>query len=193
MRSDGKLRSIILVEGVSDRSAIETLAERRGLNLSAEGISVIEMGGATQIGTYLDHYGPHGLGLRLAGLYDAGEAEVISRSLGRAGLGSNLTPGDMESLGFYMCVDDLEDELIRSVGMESIEQVAEAAGDLRSFRTFQNQPAWRGRPFDQQFRRFLGAGARRKIRYAGLLVQAMDLTHIPRPLEAVLEHVRLRE
>ncbi len=147
MRSDGKIRSVILVEGVSDRTAIETLAERRGFDFSAEGVSVIEMGGATQIGPYLDQYGPRGLDLSLAGLYDAGEAEVISRSLGRAGLGSNLTHGDMESLGFFMCVDDLEDELIRAVGMESIEQVAEAAGDLRSFRTFQSQPAWRGRPF----------------------------------------------
>lgn len=94
---------------------------------------------------------------------------------------------------FYMCVDDLEDELIRSVGMDSIERVVESAGDLRSFRTFQGQPGWRGRSFDQQFHRFLGAGARRKIRYAGLLVQAMDLTRIPRPLESVMEHIRLRE
>ena len=193
MKADGNSRSILLVEGVSDRIAIETLAERRGLDLAAEGVSVIAMGGATQIGTYLDQYGPRGLGLRLAGLYDAGEAGVVGRSLGRAGLGSDLTSEAMEALGFYMCVNDLEDELIRAVGMEAIERVVESAGDLRAFRTFQVQPAWRGRPFDRQFRRFLGAGARRKIRYASLLVQAMDLSRTPRPLEAVLEHIRLRE
>lgn len=100
MKSDGKLGRILLVEGVSDRVAITTLAERRGLDLSAEGVSVIEMGGASRIGTYLDQYGPRGLGCRLAGLYDAGEAEVVGRSLCRVGLGSTLTPEDMESLGF---------------------------------------------------------------------------------------------
>jgi hypothetical protein len=193
MKSAGKFRSILLVEGISDSIAIRMLAQRRGLDLSEEGVLVVEMGGATRIGMYLDQYGPHGLDLRLAGLYDADEAEVVGRSLGRAGAGSTLTPEDMELLGFFMCVNDLEDELIRAVGMDSIEQIARSAGDLRSFRTFQHQPAWLVRPVDQQFRRFLGAGARRKIRYAGLLVQAMDLTRIPTPLESVLEHVLLRE
>ena len=147
------------------------------------------MGGATQIGMCLDRYGPKGLGFRLAGLYDAAEARVVERSLGRAGLSSTVKPADLESLGFYMCVNDLEEELIRAVGMETIEQVARSAGDLRSFRTFQHQPGWRDRPTEQQFRRFPGAGARRKIRYASLLVQAMDLTCIPRPLESVLEYI----
>jgi hypothetical protein len=193
MKPDEKPESVLLVEGASDATAIKTLAMRRGIDLAAEGVSVIEMGGATQIGTYLDRYGPLGLGLRLAGLYDASEARVVSQSLGRVGLGPGLTPEDMEHLGFYMCVNDLEEELIRAVGMDSIEQIAESAGDLRSFRTFQHQPGWRDRPADQQFHRFLGAGARRKTRYAGLLVQAMDLTCIPGPLESVLEHVLLRE
>jgi hypothetical protein len=193
MKPEGKPNSILLVEGISDSIAITTLAMRRGIDLSAEGITVIEMGGATQIEMYLDRYGPQGLDLRLAGLYDAGEAEFVRRSLGRAGLGSTGTPEDMEMLGFYMCVNDLEDELIRAVGVDSIEQIVKSAGDLRSFRTFQNQPGWRDRPVDQQFHRFLGAGARRKIRYASLLVQAMDFACIPRPLESVLEHILLRE
>jgi hypothetical protein len=192
-KPEGKPDSILLVEGVSDSIAITTLAMRRGIDLSAEGIAVIEMGGATQIEMYLDRYGPRGLDLRLAGLYDAGEAEFVRRSLGRAGPGSTGTPDDMEMLGFYMCVNDLEDELIRAVGMETIEQVMRSAGDLRSFRTFQSQPGWRDRPADQQFRRFLGAGARRKSRYARLLVQVMDLTRTPGPLESVLEHVLRQE
>lgn len=181
------------MEGISDHIAIQTLAERRGVDLVAEGISVVEMGGATGIGTYLDQYGPGGLDLRLAGLYDSAEAEVVRRSLERAGFGTALTPGDVKALGFYMCVNDLEDELIRAVGMDAIEQTAAAAGDLRSFRTFQRQPEWRDRPADQQFRRFLGAGARRKIRYASLLVEAMDLTRAPQPLESVMEHIRRHE
>jgi hypothetical protein len=65
----------------------------------------------------------------------------------------------------------------------------DAQGDLRSFRTLQRQPAWDGRPREQQLRRFFGSGARRKIRYARLLVDALDLEHVPRPLDRVLTRV----
>jgi predicted ATP-dependent endonuclease of OLD family len=38
-------RTVVLVEGVSDRNAIEALAKRRGRDLSAEGISVVRSEG----------------------------------------------------------------------------------------------------------------------------------------------------
>lgn len=38
-------------------------------------------------------------------------------------------------------------------------------------------------------RRFLGSGARRKLRYARLLVESVDLDRVPDPLEAVLADV----
>jgi hypothetical protein len=95
----------------------------------------------------------------------------------------------MESRGFYVCVEDLEDELIRALGVETVEQIADAEGDLRSFRTLQKQAAWQGRPMQEQLRRWLGSGGSRKIRYARLLVDALDLDRVPRPLERVLAHV----
>jgi hypothetical protein len=121
----------------------------------------VSIGGAQAIGRFLDRYGPRGLDVRLAGLCDAAEAGEFRRALERAGLGS-----DLEQLGFYVCHADLEDELIRALGTEAVEQVLESQGDLGSFRTLQKQPAWRGRPPDDQLRRFMGSGARRKIRYA---------------------------
>jgi hypothetical protein len=95
----------------------------------------------------------------------------------------------MEALGFYVCDVDLEDELIRALGAEAVERIAEAQGELGAFRTLQKQPAWRGRPTEEQLRRWLGSGARRKIRYARLLVEALELTEVPRPLTLVLAHV----
>jgi hypothetical protein len=86
-------------------------------------------------------------------------------------------------------VEDLEDELIRALGAERVLEVVEGRGELRSFRTLGRQPEWRGRPVEQQLRRFLGAGATRKIVYAPLLVEALDPAAIPRPLDAVLGHV----
>jgi hypothetical protein len=183
------LRAVVLVEGVSDQSALEALAERHGRDLHAEGISVVPIGGAQAIGRFLNLYGPRGFDVTLAGLCDAAEEGNFQRGLERAGLGSSLTRADMERLGFYVCVADLEDELIRALGAAFVEQVVDAQGDLGSFRTLQKQPAWQGRTTEDQLRRFMGSGGRRKIRYARLLIDALDLTQVPRPLELVLAHV----
>jgi hypothetical protein len=182
-------RAVVLVEGISDRVALEALAERRGRNLDAEGVAVVPIGGAQAIGRFLNRFGPGGLDLRLAGLCDAGEEHDFRRGLERAGLGSNLSREDMEALGFYVCVADLEDELIRALGADTVQQVVEAQGDLGSFRTLQKQRPWQGRRTEEQLRRFMGSGGRRKIRYARLLIEALDDKQVPRPLELVLAHV----
>jgi hypothetical protein len=182
-------RAVVLVEGTSDQWALEALAERRGRNLAAEGISIVPIGGAQAIGRFLSLFGPQGLDVRLAGLCDVAEEGDFRRGLERAGLGSDLTRADMERLGFYVCDADLEEELIRALGVAAVEEVADAEGDLGSFRTLQKQPAWRGRPEEEQLRRFMGSGGRRKIRYARLLVEAVDLDRVPRPLDLVLAHV----
>ena len=183
------LRAVVLVEGASDKLAVETLAERRCRNLKAEGISVVPIGGAQAIGRFISQFGPQGLDLKLAGLCDAAEERNFQHGLERAGLGSDLTRADLERLGFYVCVADLEDELIRALGAASVEQVVEAQGDLGRFRTLQKQPEWRGRTTEEQLRRFMGSGGRRKIRYARFLVEALDLAAIPRPLAGVLAHI----
>jgi hypothetical protein len=180
---------VVLVEGVSDQVALEALAVRRGRDLDDDRISIVPIGGAQAIGRFLDRFGPRGLGVRLAGLCDVGEEGDFRQGLERAGLGSDLTRGDMERLGFYVCDADLEDELIRALGVASVERVIDAEGDLGSFRTLQKQPEWRGRATEEQLRRFMGSGARRKIRYARLLVDALDLSRVPRPLDLVLAHV----
>jgi hypothetical protein len=182
-------RAVVLVEGISDQVALEALAERRGRDLAAEGIAVVPMGGARNIRQFLELFGPRGLNLRLAGLCDAREQGDFRRGLERAGLGSNLSRAEMESLGFYVCVADLEDELLRCLGAARVEQVVEAQGELGSFRTFQQQPAWRARSSQEQLRRFIGTHSGRKVRYARLLVDALDLTSVPRPLDRVLAHV----
>ena len=182
-------RTVVLVEGISDKVALEALAERRGRNLEAEGISVVPIGGAKNIGSFLDLFGPRGLDVRLAGLCDAGEEGDFQRGLERAGLGSNLARAKMESLGFYVCVADLEDELIRCLGAASVEKVVDAQGELQAFRTLQKQPAKQGLTIEAQLRRFMGTRGGRKIQYARLLVDALDLAQVPRPLDGVLAHV----
>ena len=182
-------RAVVLVEGMSDRRAVEALARRHGRDLESEGIAVVPIGGAQAIGAFLERFGPHGLGLTLAGLCDAGEEGHYRRALERAEMGTGLTRDGMERLGFYVCDADLEDELIRSLGAEQVERIVADQGELGPFRTFQKQPAHRGRPLEAQLRRFLGTTSGRKIRYGTLLVDALDLGRVPRPLERVLAHV----
>jgi Overcoming lysogenization defect protein-like, TOPRIM domain len=185
----GGARAVVLVEGFSDQIAIEALAVRRGRDLAAEGVVVVPIGGAQAVARFARQFGPRGSNLRLAGLCDLGEEEVYRRSLERAGVGSGLTRPGMERLGFYVCIEDLEAELIRALGADAVEAVLGAHGDLGSFRTFQKQPAWRDRPVEAQLRRFMGSADRRKIRYARLLIEALDLSRVPHPLDGVLAHV----
>ncbi len=183
------LTTVVLVEGVSDQKAVDALAARRDRDLGAEGIAVIPMGGSKNIGRYLGRFGPQGLDVRVAGLCDAGEERDFSRGLERADMGSNLTRADMEERGFFVCVEDLEDELIRSLGAASVERVIDDQGELESFRTFQRQPQWRARPHEEQLRRFFGTFSGRKIRSAPALVDALDPSRVPRPLDRLLDAI----
>jgi RimJ/RimL family protein N-acetyltransferase len=181
-------RAIVLVEGLSDRLALEALAARQGRDLAAEGVSVVDVGGAQAMGASLDRFGPHGMGLAVAGLFDDSEELHVRHGLERAGFGSTLSRADIEGLGFHACVEDLEDELIRALGADTVLGIVEARGELTPFRTLQKQPDWRRRPVEQQLRRFLGNSSR-KIGYAPSMVEALDDSRVPRPLEAVLRHV----
>jgi hypothetical protein len=180
------VHTVVLVEGMSDQRALEALAQRRGRDLAAEGVSVVPMGGAHALGRFLERYGPRGLDVGLAGLCDAGEEADFKRALEGVGFGPDLTRADMEALGFYVCVVNLEDELIRAVGADAVERVIAAEGELPSFGTYRKQPAKRELSYEQQL---LGFMWNRKLRYATLLVHALDLARVPRPLDRLLANV----
>jgi hypothetical protein len=170
-----ELRAVVVVEGASDQIAIEALAGRRGIDLQRARIRVVPRGGAQRIGRFVEELGSQTRGFRVAGLCDAAEAPLFRTALD--GVGS-----------VYVCVVDLEDELIRALGVAAAEEVVRANGDLARFRKLQQMPAWRGRAIDEQLRRFIGVGARRKARYARLLVDALDPESVPAPLDGVLGH-----
>lgn len=179
-------QAVVLVEGASDKAALEALAARRGQLLGRAGVCVVAMGGATSISHFLDLLGPRGMGVRLAGLCDAAQEDYFRSALERAGLGPSRSRAEMEALGFYVCTADLEDELIRAAGAAAVERIIQAQGELRSFRVFQRQPAQRQRSASQQLHRFMGTRSGRKSRYARLLAAALDPGRVPRPLDRVL-------
>jgi hypothetical protein len=183
------LRAVVLVEGVSDQLALEVLARRGGRDLAADGVAVIAMHGATNLGHYLQRFGPGGLNLKLAGLCDSAEQDYVRRALHRAGIGAGASCAAMQKQGFFVCTLDLEDELIRALGIEAVEQIIEAEGELRSLWTLQHQPAQRARSAPDQLRRFISGRSGNKHRYARLLAEAVELSRVPRPLHGVLAHV----
>ena len=178
-----------MVEGNSDRVALHTLAERHGRALTDEGIEVVAMGGITNTRAFASRYGPHGLGVPLAGLYDAAEETKLRHGLAAAGLSAALEPDGLLRLGFHKCSADLEDELIRALGIDAMEAVIEAAGEAYSLRILAGMPAQRDWTREAVLRRFLGVRSGRKARYAALLVEALDPGRVPHPLEAVLARV----
>jgi hypothetical protein len=162
--------AVILVEGISDQIALEAVAGRLGIDWVAEGIEIVPIGGAQAVGRVAEAYE----GERVAGLCDAPEERWFRRVLGDA---------------THVCVENLEDELIRALGASHVEEVLAAQGDLETFRNFQHQPAWRGRPVEAQLRRWFHAADRRATRYPPLLIAALEPNQIPEPLAGVLAAV----
>jgi hypothetical protein len=171
-----QLHGVVLVEGTSDRRAVETLARRRGRDLESEGVAIVPMGGYGSLPRLLRQYRD----VRLAGLYDVGEERHFLRALGCK------DRRELEGVGFYACTRDLEDELTRAVGPAGMERVLAEQGELRAFRTYQKQLAHRARSLEEQLHGFMW---NRKQRYAVLLVEALDLERVPWPLDRVLAHV----
>ncbi len=180
------LRKAILVEGMSDVLAVRALAGRLGRDLEAEGIRVFSLGGGGGFDEQVRRLGPAGLGLELLGLCDIDHERRWARSLEAAGLGSKLDREGLEALGFFICDRDLEDELIRTLGVERVERVIAAQGELASLHGLAQQPAHRGERREDQLRRFFGTRAGRKALYAPLLVAATTPGSEPRPLRALV-------
>ena len=163
------MRPVVLVEGVTDRIALVAVAAKLGRDLAQDGVEIVPIGGAQAIRRASAHYGSD----RVAGLCDVGEERWFRRVLGDA---------------TYVCVNDLEDELIRALGADRVQEVVAAQGELDTFRSFQNQVYWRGRPVELQLRRWLQNGGRQH-RYPPHLIEAMEPEEIPRPLAGVLSAV----
>lgn len=170
----GLLRAVLLVEGGSDREAVLAAARGQGRDLVAEGVAVVPMGGATGIRRCLAAVPP---GVRVGGLYDVGEADVVRRA---------LRCDDPAAAGFFACVADLEDEFVRAAGVAAVEALAAEHGEARALATFRQQPAQRDRPAQAQLRRWLGTTSGRKARYARALVEHLGPAAVPDPLRRLL-------
>lgn len=174
-----RLRAAVLVEGTSDQRAIEALAARLGRDLASEGVVVVPIGGASNVRTALEHLGRLERAIAVTGLCDAGEEADFRRGFLAGG------PA-IEPVGIHVCVEDLEDELVRALGVARVQRLIEDQGEARRFRTYRRQPAHRDEPLERQVHGFMW---NRKVRYAPLLVGSLDPGQVPAPLAGVLASV----
>lgn len=154
--------TVILVEGDSDAVALEVIARMLGMPAPR----IIAVGGSKGARRAVEALP----GERILGLVDAQERADFARVIDEV----------------FVCDPDLEAELIRALGTDSVEAVIAAQGELESLRRLQRQPAQRPRSAEAQLARFFGGRSGNKARYARLLAEALPLDGIPEPLAAVL-------
>jgi hypothetical protein len=154
---------VIAVEGSSDKVVLERISRRLGRDLAAEGIRIEAIGGAHAIRRFVAELGSD---VTVRGLCDENEEHLFRRVL--------------EDV--YVCVPDIEGELIRALGVERMLEIV----DRDSFATLQRQPAQRGRPVELQLHRWLRSISGRYHRYLPILVDALEPERVPAPLAGVL-------
>jgi hypothetical protein len=169
--------SVILVEGISDQIALETMAQRLGRDLEAERIVVVPIGGAHAVRNVVAEFEDRPA-VRFSGLVDEAEADLFVRA-------AEACP-TFEVTRIHVCVRDLEDELIRALAPHHFESLLAEAGDLSSFRTMQKQPSWRDEPVEAQMHRWLRSISGRTNRYADRVLRCSD-ARLPGPLVAAIE------
>ena len=166
--------SVVLVEGRSDQAAVEVLFGHDALDSERLDVAVVSMGGATNLVTHLERFA--GKAERIAVLCDAGEEAYVRR----------MIEADGVSAGVFVCRSDLEDELVRAVGLEFMLDFIDRQGEGRRFRTMQKQPDQRDQPVSHHVHNFFGIFSGRKLRYARDLASELNPSDVPEPLQRLV-------
>ncbi len=127
---------VLLVEGQSDAAAVQVLS--RSLDLPLRASSVVAMHGITNLRRHLQVLSPAERA-RVGVLHDAGETRHVE----------NILEGRDATVPTFVCMADLEDELIRALGTGRAVEVVEDGGDEAAWRTIGRQPFHRDRPTDR--------------------------------------------
>src|SRR5690606_1571378 len=93
--------------------------------------------------------------------------------------------GDLPEHGFFVCRRDLEDELIRALGVEECLRLLDGMGLAHRFRSFSRQRAWSDRSVEDRLHRLAGVASGRKIRLAREMARALPPDRVPPPIAAL--------
>jgi len=193
----------VLLEGTSDVAAIRALRSTRGIDPAEDPCVLVDMGGATNIRRHLRAAAETDPRPRVIGLCDEREAPYFVRALtayrsvvpvpAEPAPPAGVSVATMPDVGFQICRRDLEDELMRALGVEGTLAVLADLDLDTTFEAFTRQLAWQGRPVLDQLRRFCGTTSGRKELLAGAMAAALTIEATPPPLAALLERMPVRQ
>jgi hypothetical protein len=180
--------ALVLLEGSSDVAALETVLERHEPLVPRTAYRLVDMGGVTNTATHLRALALAPTPLPVLGLCDAGESWVVVRALQQQGR-EVAGEADLAAHGFFVCRRDLEEELIRALGVAACLRLLEGMGLGHRFRSFSNQRAWAERPVEERLHRFAGVASGRKIRLAREMAAALPADRVPPPIAGLVAMV----
>ncbi|GAB3712292.1 TOPRIM nucleotidyl transferase/hydrolase domain-containing protein [Mariniluteicoccus flavus] len=187
LRMSANARTVVLLEGASDVAAVRALMETSGID--PRPIELLSLQGVTNVGRVLKEIRLVRSDVDVVGLCDAAETRFVERALVQDGLPVS-DASDLPTYGFFVCVADLEEELIRALTPERARDTLMGAGLGGRFEALQTQAAWVDRPLAEQLHRFCGVASGRKELAAGILAGALADGEAPEPLAMLLDRLR---
>lgn len=109
-------RSIIVVEGPSDRLICQALDEVLDLGFDRHGIYIFELAGKESFPLAFKLFGPAGFALNLGGITDHDGREAWAKI---RGVDASL----LESDGYLVCEKDLEEVYVKALGYERVLEI----------------------------------------------------------------------
>lgn len=176
--------AVVLLEGASDVAAVGVLARRRGIDTGGS-VRLVDLHGVTNVRRILVDLAEDAPWLEVLGLCDAAEVGFVLGAL-EAVHGQVQGVEALPAHGFFVCRDDLEEELIRGLGDERTVEVVDELGLGAKLAALRQQPAWRDRPLADQLHRFCGVASGRKAVMAGAMAAALAPDECPAPLGQLL-------
>lgn len=113
-------RRVVAVEGISDRILVERASELTDRSLDRLGISLIETGGAGDMGAIIKLFGKSGFDIPMSMLIDKDATAATAKVLG-------IAEADLESNAVKVSDPDLEAEYVTALGEDVVWQAIEAS------------------------------------------------------------------
>jgi putative ATP-dependent endonuclease of the OLD family len=104
---------VVAVEGISDRIILERVSDLTDRNLDRLGVSVIETGGAGDMGAIIKLLGKSGFDVPMSMLIDADASTDTAAKLG-------VAESDLSNHSVWVSTPDLEAEYVRALGAANV-------------------------------------------------------------------------
>jgi len=181
-------RSVVAVEGPSDRIIVERCADVTGRNLDRLGCAMIEADGSGNIDAVVKVFGPDGFDIPMSLLIDQDAAADRALKFG-------VAVGDLYLRSTWVSAPDLEAEYVRAVGPEIVwEAIENSSMFSRNDRANCNASGPRGTRTVEDVAEFCRKNSKTKVRAALVVApligeaEASRIESICRLLDEIQDH-----